>query len=415
MKKNTRFYYLFPSLILFICSNSCAQQAKENRDTKHTYFKSTYIDPILLPLQLNDSIIINSVFDTGAMPSICIDSTFFKVHNIIRPDIKPIQVRPGGSAWSVSLIRSNVYTYTSTPTIQIKNTLLTYDQMRVYNQKIHYAGSEADCIFNIPANDTTHIWEINFQHNYIEIHTDSNFHMPSSCYILPIIKGTKANNPFNIKLPMRIKCPNGDTLTIERTFMIDTGMAWDIALLHGAKELDFFNRQKDAIWTTYLWSYHRHYNVEATIFDNMKIDSLRIYTFDYPNQVNSNYLIGTNFLKRFNVFLDLKKQLIGLQPIRNFQRIVNPTARRYHIAFKPTPQKTLVIKDIADYEKNYFKKAGLQKGDEIIAMNGKPYKNITPKEEDEMYMQEFITFDILRKGKRLKIVMPIDHKEVQGD
>ena len=413
MKKNTSFCYALTCLIL-ICNTSCAQQTKENKDAERIYFTNTYIDPIMLPLQLNDSITINSIFDTGGYrPAIHIDSTFFATHSIINPEVKPSNIAQGKSSWTQLPITT--YLYKSIPTVKIKNTNLTYNQMRVYNQKIYYADTKADCIFNIPANDSTHIWEINFQHNYIEIHADSSFHMPSNCYVLPIIKGKKANNPFNIKLPLKIKCSNGDTLTIERTFMIDTGMSWDIALLYGTEEQSFFNKQKDAVWTGYAQSYHRHYSVEATLFDKIKIDSLRIYTLDSPYKVSSDYLVGTNFLKRFNVFFDLKKQLIGLQPISNFQRIVNPKAIRYHLAFDYTPQKTLVIRHIADYKENYFKNAGLQKGDEIVAINGKPYKNITRKEEDKMYMQDSIVYSINRKGKRLKIVVPIDHTEVQGD
>ncbi|MFK2277901.1 hypothetical protein ACIXO6_19585 [Bacteroides fragilis] len=61
------------------------------------------------------------------------------------------------------------------------------------------------------------------------------------------------------------------------------------------------------------------------------MDSLRVYTFDFINRAPSNYLIGQNFLKRFNVFFDMKHQRIGFQPIPNFTRVVNPLHQRFHI------------------------------------------------------------------------------------
>lgn len=63
------------------------------------------------------------------------------------------------------------------------------------------------------------------------------------------------------------------------------------------------NRQKDAVWTKNMANYYRHYTVRANVFETMEIDSLRIYTFDSVNRMYYNYLIGLNFLKRFNIFL----------------------------------------------------------------------------------------------------------------
>ena len=413
MKKKTSFCYTFIFFIL-TCNSSCAQSKEESKNTERIYFKITSPNGIVVPLKLTDSITIQSVLDTGCgRLSFCIDSTFAATHPIITPGVKPDRIARSGSAWASHITRA--YVYKTTPTVKMGKNNLKYDQISIENLKIFYGDTGINCMFSIPPNDTTRIWELNFQHNYIETHLSRNFVMPSDCYTVPIVKRINSSDPFHIKLPIRVKCASGDTVTIDQTFLIDTGMGWDIVLLHKAKELDFFNKQKDAVWTGYLNSYIRQYNVKATIFNNMKVDSLRIYTLDYPNLIRDNYLIGLNFLKRFNVFFDLKNQRIGLQPIKNFQRLINPKAIRYHLAFDYTPQKTLVIRHIADYKENYFKNAGLQKGDEIVAINGKPYKMITRKEEDKMYMQDSIVYSINRKGKKLKITVHIDKKEVQGD
>ncbi len=124
---------------------------------------------------------------------------------------------------------------------------------------------------------------------------------------------------LRIKFPVQVKCADGDTLDVEGTYFVDTGMPWDIALMPTAKELDFFNKKEDAIWTVYDSWYHRYYTVNATLFNNYSVDLLRIYTFDKPSRVPHDYLIGQNFLKRFNVFFDMKNMQVGFQPIKNFK------------------------------------------------------------------------------------------------
>ena len=58
---------------------------------------------------------------------------------------------------------------------------------------------------------------------------------------------------------------------------------------------------------------------------------------------------------------------------------------------------------VADYKGNYYKTAGLQKGDEIIAVNSKPYKDITRDERRNFYTKDKLAFEIIRKGKPQKI------------
>ena len=62
-----------------------------------------------------------------------------------------------------------------------------------------------------------------------------------------------------------------------------------------------------------------------------------------------------------------------------------------------------------------FKTAGLQVGDEVMAINGVPYKNITYEQSDEYYKQDTLVFDIIRNGQVMQIVVPVDKTEEQGD
>ncbi|EXZ22777.1 hypothetical protein M086_3476, partial [Bacteroides fragilis str. S13 L11] len=41
-----------------------------------------------------------------------------------------------------------------------------------------YMNSSSEGMFNIPPNDTMHVWELNFEHNYMEIHLAQNYRMP---------------------------------------------------------------------------------------------------------------------------------------------------------------------------------------------------------------------------------------------
>lgn len=369
---------------------------------------------IVLPLLVNDSITVNLAFDSGAnLGTLILDSSFCEQHPSIKENAQLDTILSGGSSWSEMSIPISIYKFP--PKVKIENTDLDYTYMTTYNWKWYFNTDDSKGMFNIPCNDTIHVWELNFENNYLAIHNAEKFSMPADCFVAPLIVSDNGVCPFNIELPMKIFTADGDTLILSRKYCIDTGMPWDIALMHRAPEQDFFNEQKDAVWTGYLNSYHRYYTVSATLFDNFYIDSLRIYTFNYPNSIRENYLMGQNFLKRFNVFFNLKDQLIGLQPIDNFQRVIDPLAKRFHFSMYQTDDGRIIVKEVADYEKNYYKTAGMQEGDEIVSVNNKLFKDITPNEIQNFHKHDTLVYAIIRNGKPLEIVVQVDKNEVQGD
>jgi hypothetical protein len=165
------------------------------------------------------------------------------------------------------------------------------------------------------------------------------------------------------------------------------------------------------VWTSDYGWYTRYYTVNATLFGGFVVDSLRIYTYDKSNLSKGSCLVGLNFLKRFNVFFDRKNKQVILQPVKNFQRIVNPGYRRFHYL----ADRKGIVKVVADYRENYFKTAGLQVGDEIVAMDGKFYKDVTYEEEREFYKKDTLVYDVIRDGNPVQIVVPVDKTERQGD
>ncbi|MFK2277900.1 hypothetical protein ACIXO6_19580 [Bacteroides fragilis] len=107
------------------------------------------------------------------------------------------------------------------------------------------------------------MWELNFEHNYMEIHLAQNYRMPDNSLIFPLVRKKEYPNLLYVRLPIKMECASSDTLMINRMFMIDTGMAWDIVLMQEANEFSFFNKQEDVVWTKYLNRYHRYCPVDA--------------------------------------------------------------------------------------------------------------------------------------------------------
>ena len=405
MKKKVLFY----SLVTFILGSvfcNCLATEKSNR----VYFKINPEDrKILLPVFINDSVTANLEFDTGG--GLVLDSTFCKNHqSILLNNLAEIK-KQVGVGWSTK--RTSASIRQSAPKLTIGNTDLKNDYMEIWNWKKYMQTSNSVGMFNIPSNDTINVWELNFENNYLEVHSTSDFKMPENCFVAPIVKDKNNPKRFIVRLAMTVKCNDGDTINLNGNFLIDTAMPWDVAILHSKGDLPFFNNRSDAIWTSYLNSYYRHYNTNATLFNRFKTDSLRIYSFEYPNCIRCN-IIGQNFLKRFNVFFDLKNNQVGFQPIQDFHRVINPLARRFYYSTEKTNGKFFVTM-VADYKDNYYKTAGLQKGDEIVAVNSKPYKDITRDERYEFFKKETLLFEIIRKGNPLKIIVRVDKNEKQGD
>lgn len=414
MNSNTYFCFLLLAAFTSI-SVSCTQSPADVVNTARVPFTINPIDrKITLPILLNDSITANMNWDTGAaLGTFELDSTFSAVHPSIIGNMLPDAILPGGSAWTT--LRTPKFIYNVNQIVKIGCANIGYNRIMICDRRGYMGNPKTDGLFNIPSNDTAHVWELNFECNYLEIHSNQNFSMPQGCFVVPLVKELNSPYPFYIELPIKIKCKDGDTLTLNRTFLIDTGMSMDVALMHRADELEFFNEQESVVWTIDPAGYYRSYTVDATLFENTKMDSLRIYTFDQANDVLCNYLIGLNFLKRFNVFFDIKNQRIGLQPIKNFQRVVDPLCRRFHMSHPMNSEGKFIVTKIADYKENYVKLAGMREGDEVIAVNGTLCKDITDEKGRFFQQLDTLIYDILREGKPMRIVIPIDKNEVQGD
>jgi hypothetical protein len=48
-------------------------------------------------------------------------------------------------------------------------------------------------------------------------------------------------------------------------------------------------------------------------------------------------------------------------------------------------------------------------------VNGKPYKDVTYEEKQEFYKKDTLVYNIIRNGKPVQIVVPVDKTERQGE
>ncbi len=418
MKIRYLLYRTFSCILIGVslgCSHQNTTEVSPANPNRAYFTINPHDQKIMVPVRLNDSISAKLVFDSGIKAyRLSLDSIFCNKHPEIARNISfDGVISGGGSAWANTSISSLIFN--DAPKVTIGNTQLNYDNTKIIDWKNHMHNYEMDGMFTIPINDTTNVWELNFEHNYLEIHPYKGFDMPNNCFIIEMIENLPY--PIQIQLPFIVNFSNSGTMSLDRIYTVDTGMPYDIALTHNAKEMDFFNKKEDATWVG-IDSYHTYYKyniVNATLFDDFVLDSLRIYTFDRQNSVRSDYLIGLNFLRRFNVFFDMKNKQIGLQPVEKFQRLINPGFRRFHFSTYRFKDGRIIVREVADYEKNYYKTAGLEEGDEIIAVNEKLFKEITPNEIHNFHKQDTLVYAIIRNGKPLEIVVQVDKNEVQGD
>ncbi len=395
---------------------SCRQQQQEDTSNR-SYFSFDQNDKQLaIPVQLNDSVMVKLLFDTG-------DPLGYN-HEFITLDTGILSANLSllrnhvwfkskyGVAWSER--REQAIFYDSLHLkLKIGHTDFVYSGICAFPWKKYMNSNVTDGMFNIPKSDTAHIWELNFENNYMEVHSADSYNFPADCMVLPL--EDSKYGPFYITFPLRLCFSDKDTLTIHQKFFIDTGLSRDIVLLQGTPEQEYLNQREDAVWLSDLSKYIRYYTATATLFDDFMMDSLRIYTLDYKNAITDQYLIGLNFLKRFNVFFDMKNKRLGLQPLRNFRRLVNPLGRRFYYSRQKSTDGKFIVDCVADYKENYYKEAGLQVGDEIVAIMGIPYGELTLETARILCKLDTLAVDIVRNGKPQTLYVKLDPNEPTGD
>ena len=386
-------------------------------DPNKAYFEIDSLTKIMtLPVIINDTIPAKMGFDTGAtLNSFDLDSAFCAKHPLHLWQQEPIAVFPrNGVAWTQKRSQGNTLGYKGDFTVRIGQTDVNYKGLTVWNREAYFGKSTKHGLFNMPKSDTTHVWELNFEHNYIELHPSTAFLPPEGCLVTSLHFAN--NNKLNTTILIKITTSDGDTLTIERDFLIDSGMGQDIMIAGPTEELAFFEDKKSVPFYFVDNRYINRHIVDADIFDGFHIDSLRIYTLKDWDRLPTSYLVGLNFLKRFNVFIDLKGSRMYLQPLKEFHRAISPQWKYYCISTSKTENGTYLVTEVMDHEYNSYKEAGIRVGDEIIGLNGVRLTPETSLEESRKLLKPSkVIIDVLRDGKPIRLTMERDPNEIQDD
>ncbi len=184
-------------------NNTTARNTHPNR----VYFCLDTTDGhIVIPVYVNDTVAATVLFDTGAAPGFILDSAFVKTHYLtpaVAPEKEDVHIPFVYEKKVLSL------QYHCPMPLKIGNTVVNNSVLNVFD--LSQGGLHAvDGVVTIPSEDTVHIWEVNFEKNYLEIHDSRHFQMPENCRWHPLIY---MNNACLIEMPLQI-IHSGDTLLI---------------------------------------------------------------------------------------------------------------------------------------------------------------------------------------------------------
>ena len=406
--------------LLAVSQSSCDTADKVNG--KYVTFEfSDEFPRLLIPVTLQDSIPAKLVLDTGIGGTPFLDSALVSQHPSLTPEDMPSREDVSSSAWNPTYTTKST-SYYAPLKLKLGESPMDFGNWGVGNYRKLVNENDADGVTGIPSADSTKVWGLNFENNYITIEEADSFEMPKGYMVFPmnVVTYPAVAMTIYVNLPLKVQTSDGDTVTIHRDFFVDTGVWNDIILMSEASELAFFDNKKDAVWiaTPYNGLYTRNHEVKVSLGE-YEDDSFRVTTYDHKHKttVSSRYLIGLNFLKHFNVYFDFQRKVMGLKPIPNYERIIDKHARRYHMGFNMeiiTKQQRFIVETIADNKENNYYTAGLRVGDEIISANGILLKDLTPEQKETLYQGDYIRFKIIRDGKNMEIPVPINKNEPIG-
>jgi hypothetical protein len=416
MRRICRDIFATVVLIGIVVAIGCVGK-KAKPEPNRVYFEiDSLYKMIVMPVTINDTVTARMAFDTGChWGCFDLDSTFCSSHPLHLWQQTPDYVWPFGvsSAWVHESNPGSMFHYEKDFTVKMGETNVEYKRLYVSDMEGHFGKVSHNGLFTIPQSDTTHVWELNFEHNYLELHDADTFTMPEDCLIAPIVAGKPQ---MNITIPMEITTSDGEILTVNRDFLVDSGMGWDIAFVPPAEEVSFFEGKEAVPFHYGGGGYVNRHIVDAEIFGNFHVDSLRIYVLKERFRLPTGYWVGLNFLKRFNVFIDVKNGRIGLQPLKEFHRAFSPIWKRFSIDLSKTDRGSYMVTELADHDLNHYKAAGFEVGDEIVAINGYTLTPEATQEKARELLNTYkVVFDIIRAGEHMSITMERDPNEIHGD
>jgi hypothetical protein len=317
-------------------------------------------------------------FDTGS-PTSLIDSSFWYSHY---PDKKDFRMTPINLFFMFRSVRTEQHN--ELISFNYKTSNFTFNRFYTVNMKFL---SSSNGFLTIPLNDTMHIWEFKFEDNYIQIHDEFTFNSNKQITV-PLKRkiNEKGYQEFLIDL-LKVICEN-DTLISNTEYNLDLGSSYDIFYHRKSqREVQFLEKhgQNTPIlqWATITGRIRRNI-VKCIIFDNYIVDSLRTYNSEVnlvretKNDKDSLKTIGLNFLKRFNLFFDLKNNIISFIPIKKEHETIEclKNEANLNVIFAIAPnlpkESNIFFYKFLEPETgdiNIFKEMGVQPWDILISIN----------------------------------------------
>ena len=191
---------------------------------------------------------------------------------------------------------------TKTPlTVRMGNA--TLDHGTVYVGARFFPDSISNGIFAPNYKNDDRVWELNFEHNFINIHQRDSIHAGEMRFPIELFGDSSAN--LVVEIPMAfMEESSGDTLRVAKRFVLDTGTPSSIAFFKGKSP--FGDDEMPA----------------GMSVGEVPIPDARfgLWPENAPTQLFPPDVTGTlgiNFLKNFNVFIDLKNKQLMLQKFNN--------------------------------------------------------------------------------------------------
>jgi len=362
-------YILFLALLVI----ACKQKESKNNNVIADVIEDSFVlpqgatpmwvenDQVFVQTRINDTIFARLFFDTGGAASFSLWSDF-AIENHIAFDIQKTQK---------SAENNLVFTAATSPVaIRLGNAPLEYSRILVGKKFIE----NADGIFCPNYKTDQRIWELNFEHNYIKI--IDNDTMPPNAISLPFRFSEKLGTKILVRLPMQL-CGKNETLFLDNSYIFDTGTPFSCGFIRMPDELNNFIKNQIHIENDFVVK-------EIRLNDSIQINYGRFaFWKNAPTQLVPTDVIGTlgvNFLKHFNVFIDLKNQRILLQKHNRMYENTHYSNLGFYLILKDTK---LFIGNV--FENSPAHAAGLKFDDEILEINGIKAEEIDQNQIEKLY------------------------------
>jgi hypothetical protein len=255
-------------------------------------------DQAIVQVTLNDTIPAMMFLDTGASGRFAIVDSFARAHNIAFDHTKFDNRDPDDNSILLLALQTPI-------SARIGCAELPYAEFYINQERF---GVNCDGFFAPDFKNDKRVWELNFEHNYAFIHPRDT--IPQGALAFPLELVDRAGVNFLVRMPMTLVGARGDTLHLDKRYILDTGTSPVVA---------FFAR---AAVLLNGFSGYRPSESDKFVANEVRVDDVVIsggrfgFWRGAPEQMFPEDVVGTlgmGVLKHFNVFLDPKNERLYLQ------------------------------------------------------------------------------------------------------